>query len=661
MRRVLLPVVALVATLAAPLSPATADDHYEVYEVEAEVPVTDATGTTDRVVTIRVEVERPTRGDGPVPVILTYSPYTNLSSATDGRTANASGDWTAKGYARAVADVIGTRGSTGCWDYGGRAEQLSGVAVVEFLAGNRNEKLDGSGADITWSNGNVGMIGGSYDGTTATMVAATGTPGLKAIVPEAAISRWYGYAYENGVRYLLNSFAPTDEGFDTPLAFDLGFGRTVEPHDATRDPDALARQAAARTGECATIEHTVEAYHRSPDYDAFWVERDYVHDVSDYRASVLITHGWQDFNVKQRQAIDLWQALQANDHIPYKLLWMHQGTHQSASDGDFAQLLDEFFTVTLKGVPLEETEVMRERVETTPVHSITRTLDGPGEVHDEPSWPPPATRDVTLHLARAFDYDQPGLPRDGLVGSTGETGLLAPEPLDSPDGNLWTWVDTGAASEPGVENDPLNEPGHGYYSLYYASAPLAADTRVAGSITVDAWLRPMRPAGAHFTPVVLDVSPDGDVRVVARGFLNLDYAEGLDEARPADPLTWVHAAVDLLPQDHTFRAGHRIALITMSSNTVWAVPGNAADLVTMTTGPYEPDGIPASVLRLPVVGAPDDPADLFAEPVGFGEPAGDAQTGRSRGLLRPSLAALTARALTEVPSARAVRGGARSL
>ena len=53
------------------------------------------------------------------------------------------------------------------------------------------------------------------------MVAARGAevPELKAIVPIAAISRWYGYAYGNGVRYFLNSQEPTDEGFDTPLAF----------------------------------------------------------------------------------------------------------------------------------------------------------------------------------------------------------------------------------------------------------------------------------------------------------------------------------------------------------------------------------------------------------------------------------------------------------
>ena len=85
------------------------------------------------------------------------------------------------------------------------------------------------------------MIGGSYDGTTANMVAARGAdaPGLAAIVPELAISRWYGYAYADGVRYLGNSERPTDEGFDTPLAFDFGIARTPPTQRTPQTVDAM--------------------------------------------------------------------------------------------------------------------------------------------------------------------------------------------------------------------------------------------------------------------------------------------------------------------------------------------------------------------------------------------------------------------------------------
>ena len=67
-------------------------------------------------------------------------------------------------------------------------------------------------------------------------------------------------------------------------------------------------------------------------------------------------------------------------------------------------------------------------------------------------------------------------------------------------------------------------------------------------------------AGAHLTPILVDVAPDGTLRTVGRGFLNLDYRSSLAQADPA-PGEWVRARVEFLPQDFTFAAGHRIGLI----------------------------------------------------------------------------------------------------
>src|SRR5687768_14627722 len=90
-----------------------------------------------------------------VPVLLTYSPYNTLAENTPGNLANddLGQKFVPRRYARAVADVLGTRNSSGCWDYGGANETQSGVDLVKWLAHQR------------WANGRVGMIGGSYDGT----------------------------------------------------------------------------------------------------------------------------------------------------------------------------------------------------------------------------------------------------------------------------------------------------------------------------------------------------------------------------------------------------------------------------------------------------------------------------------------------------------------
>jgi X-Pro dipeptidyl-peptidase len=425
-----------------------------------------------------------------------------------------------------VADVLGTRGSTGCWDYGGAREQQSGVDVVRWLARR------------PWSNGRVGMTGGSYNGTTATMVAARGddVPQLRAIVPIAGISRWYGYAYGNGVRYLLNSEVPTDEGFDTPLAFDVGFGKTV-----AADPmgQHFADTLRDRAAECGAVEHTEEGYSRNPDYDAFWRERDYRRHARDFRAAVLVAHGWKDFNVKQEEGTELFRRLPVDrpgtrrkEGVPFKLMYLTQGSHSGATDGEqWDGLLARFLAHTLKGA--------RNGVRSEgPVITQGASSDGPTRFRVLGGYPAPSTEPTRLWLREDRSLrGRPGAERH--VTSYDESGTSTEE------------------ATPGVE---------------YLSRPLGKRTRLVGSAVLRARVKVSR-ATMHLTPVLLDVAPDGSRTVIARGFQHVDYRDGL---RRAEPVTgkWLKVTVRLLPQDHTMAAGHRLALLLQSSNTVWAVPGD---------------------------------------------------------------------------------------
>jgi X-Pro dipeptidyl-peptidase len=480
---------------------------------------------------------------------------------------------------RAVADVLGTRNSSGCWDYGGPKEQRSGVDLVKFLAKRR------------WSNGRVGMIGGSYDGTTATMVAAQGraVPQLKAIVPLAAISRWYGYAYGDGVRYALNSDVPTDEGFDTPFAFDFGFARTP-PTDAG-DPKATEKLV-SRANPCESVEHTQKGYDTSPDYDGFWTARDYRRLASRFRAATLIGHGWQDYNVKQEEATSLYDALRRQGrNVPLLRMFLTQDPHASPKGEAWDRLLAQFLDRYLLG--------RRTGVEATPpVVTEGRTIGDGGAIastgaHGEQAWPPAGTQERRLWLRRTFDQEIPGVtvPNPG----TGETGVLSAEPNTRQVDNVFTWVGAPTSEELG-NRDPLNEPGHGYYSLFFGTAPLRAPMRIAGTPVLDATVR--SPAGAHLSPVLVDVAPDGRMRTIARGFLNLDYRDGLAKAAPAGG-RWVGARVRFLPQDVTVQPGHRVGLLVQSSNTVWAVPGTPGTN-NILTGPLEKVSGEGSSLRLPV-------------------------------------------------------------
>ena len=459
---------------------------------------------------INVEVMRP--ADNPdAPVILTYSPYNTLSETTTPNLANddLGQRYVPKGYARAVADVLGTRNSSGCWDYGGADEQQSGVDLVNFLAAQ------------PWTNGRVAMIGGSYDGTTATMVAARGAdaPGLAAIVPIAGISRWYGYAYGDGVRYFLNSERPTDEGVDTPLAFDFGLART--PPTDPSDP-LFAEKLASRANPCESADHTVKGYDRTPDYDDFWLGRDYRKDAANITAAALVAHGWQDYNVKQEEGVDLYSAL---TNTAFKRLYMWQAGHSTPGADNWQPLLDRFFDHTLLGV---DNGVDTDAPVITEGRSATQKSTG---FRTETAWPPPGTSETRLSLG---------------AGS---------------------FTDLGTTTEEQSTRMPTAETSW----LFFQGEPLAAATRMTGAARLELSLSVNRDH-AQLAPLLVDVAPDGTTKTVSRGFLNLQYRDGLASAKPLPTGEPVRATVAFKPQDQLFEAGHRIGVILQGSNTVWAIP-----------------------------------------------------------------------------------------
>ena len=566
MLRRVLPLVLVACGLAVPVAlPAgAATVKYEVVQVP-----------TVGGATIRVEIQRDTRFDASKqPVILTYSPYSSLAepqTAADGIAAR----YNKLGYARAVADVIGTRGSSGCWDYGGKAEQQSGADVVRYLA------------HLPWSNGKVGMTGVSYEGTTANMVAALGDKvaassnggrGLAGIIPVAAISHWYGYAYYDGVRYAGNSKVPTDEGIDTPLGFDAGFAKTV-PADPSSP--GWADAVAARAGECDAGEHTMQGYSRNPDYGQFWKDRDYRKDAARFRVPVLVVHGWQDYNVKQDEGLSLYDALpvdnprtKAVEGVPFKKLWLTQSSHADGSGDGYQDLVDAFWARTLKGV--------RNGVERMPVaHSLGRTSAGADKTFTtSSSWPPAGTRPLQL----------------GLAAGVLATGSPRSDSSES-------YVDTGAVTEEASLRSARQSSGPW---LYHESGVLKSDVRIAGSAALDAVVN-VSSTSQQLDPLLVEVRPDGSLSLVERGFLNLDYRGGLAKADPATG--WLKARVTFLPQDYTFAKGSRIGLILQSSNTVWAVPGSAGS-VEVALGPQPGVSSYGTRLTLPVVGLRDPKALL---------------------------------------------------
>ena len=111
-----------------------------------------------------------------VPVIADVGPYYDDGDVDALTPANRLGKFLIEnmvpyGYAVAQVSVFGTGMSNHCMDFMGLSEQMGIDAAVTWLGTQE------------WSNGNVGIVGKSYDGTTPWQAAMFGNPHLKTIIP----------------------------------------------------------------------------------------------------------------------------------------------------------------------------------------------------------------------------------------------------------------------------------------------------------------------------------------------------------------------------------------------------------------------------------------------------------------------------------------------
>src|SRR6201991_159664 len=193
-----------------------------------------------------------------------------------------------RGYAIALVDMTGTNHSTGCPTVQGPTDNQAAAEVIDWFKGRRTaHDKDGNLVPAPpWFNGKTGMIGKSYDGALAAAAAVTGVEGLTTIVGEAGPYDYYDYTRSNGViqraGHYVSSLARTVTNSDR-----LAHCKPVSDNLDANDADA--------TGDFTT---------------PFWNDRNYVKDAPKVKASVYLTHGMGDENVRFDHFSRFWYALQ---------------------------------------------------------------------------------------------------------------------------------------------------------------------------------------------------------------------------------------------------------------------------------------------------------------------------------------------------------------
>ncbi|MFJ2865140.1 Xaa-Pro dipeptidyl-peptidase [Kitasatospora sp. NPDC087314] len=591
--------VAVIGAAAAPASASTAVPHIRgtstvpVYSyadairesVWVQTPLdNDHDGVPDKVA---VDVVRPRAGNVRVPVIMTASPY-NASVGRglekERKEYDAAGTiskmplfydnyFVPRGYAVVSVDMAGTGRSTGCTDTDGREDTLATKAAIDWLNGRAKATYsDGSPAVATgWTDGKVGMVGKSADGTVANEVAATGVDGLKTVVAIAATSSGYDYARHNGV-----VVAPKANEY----LFNLVTSRPAE--------------ACAQTLK----ELNTGSDDATGDYNDYWAERDLRPDASKVRASVFLVHGLNDGNVMTDHFAKWWEGLK----VPRKM-WLSQTGHLDPFDfrrAEWVDTLHRWFDFYLQGLHNGIDREAPVTMETTP-----------GTWIDQPAWPAPGARQVQVRLG------------DG----NGTTGTLSSRPGTGEK----TWVDNPDLVEDAATANPKDAVAG---RVAFLSEPLTRDVRISGNPAVQLRVQVDRPTtelSARLvdygtTSRVNTVYPNEGIRtldtkscwgestaaddacyrdsvedvvtsdrgILTRGWQDAAHRISLRFRVPLQPGRWYSITVPMQATDQTVPAGHVLGLILQQSDFEYTTPA--------TTGATVRLDLRGSYLTLPVVG-----------------------------------------------------------
>ncbi|MCX5250531.1 Xaa-Pro dipeptidyl-peptidase [Streptomyces sp. NBC_00201] len=583
----------------------------------------DGDGKTDRVAVDIVRPREPAQQGRKIPVIMDASPYYSCcgrGNESQLKTYDAKGHvvqmplfydnyFVPRGYAFVGVDLAGTNRSDGCVDVGGRSDVQSAKAVVDWLNGRARAYTTRAGtrtAKATWTNGKTGMIGKSWDATIANGVAATGVKGLKTIVPISGISSWYDYYFAKG--------APLyDSGPD-------GLSNYVD------SPDAQAK--------CAAVQQKlVDGAPRTGDWTPFWTERDYVKDAGKVRASVFLTHGMQDLNVRTKHFGQWWDALAKNG--VHRKIWLSQTGHVDPFDfrrGAWVDTLHRWFDHELLGY---DNGIDRE-----PMADIERH---PDQWVTSRVWPPSGTHTTTLRPDRGT---QAGVGTLGLTKGDGTETVT-----DNPQLSETDWAAKIGTPTPDKAG--------------FVTRPLTHDLRLSGSSTVTVTATPTTPT-AHLSAVLVDLGPDTirdyadggegittltdrscwgastagdsacfkttqakktavDYTVFSRGWADLGNYASDRKGVPLTPGKAYTITLDLAATDHVVPAGHRLALIVAGTDKDLIDP--PADKPTLTVD------LSRTQARVPLVGG----AAAFANATSGKPPAAPAAT-TLKGVRDPSAA-----------------------
>ena len=507
---------------------------------------------------LRGDIFRPD-AEGKFPVLLERTPYRRATWAYDVNWAQRAAS---HGYVVFLQDVRGRYTSDGEW-YPFLHESEDGYDTIEWIAAQ------------AYSDGRVGMFGGSYVGATQMLAAIAHPPHLAGICPVVTASD-----YHNGWTYQGGAFEQWfDESWTRGLAQESLLRQIERMPSAPEEVDVLPLTAypiftpnplGLMNVSAPAIAPYFLDWLAHPSYDDYWRRWSIEEHYADIRVPALHVAAWYDLflggSLRNYMGLKARAATEEARKGQRLLIAIggHAGEGRKIGEVDFGPEAEKFNEgqITLDWYDFLFKGARNEFANGKAVKIFVMGID---QWRDEDDWP--------LARAQSTKYFLHSQGRAKTADGDGSLSTMAPgiEPTDQ-------FVYDPAKPAPTVggplccDSDHLAPGPRDQRSvearedvLVYSTSPLGHDLEVTGPVRLE-FFASSSAVDTDFTAKLVDVAPDGTAINLTEGILRARYRDSQAAPVLLDRGKAYLLSIDLWATSNVFRTGHRIRLELSSSN-----------------------------------------------------------------------------------------------
>lgn len=461
--------------------------------------------------------------------------------------------WVPRGFIVIHSSSPGTGLSQGSPTVGGENESLAPKAVIDWLNGRAKGYTSADGNEKVkayWATGKVGMTGTSYNGTIPLAAATTGVKGLEVIIPVAPNTSYYHYYRSNGLVRSPGGYL----GEDVDVLYDF-----------IHSGDESKRAYSNATIRDTEMKNGMDRI--TGDYNDFWAGRDYLNQMPKMKAALLMSHGFNDWNVMPEHSYRIYKK--AKEMGLETAIYYHQNGHGGPPP---FEMMNKWFTHYLFGI---DNGIEKEKNKAW----IVRENDEISKPTPYTDFPNPEAQDVSFYLTK-------GAPKVG--------GLMTTKSANE---GKETLVDNYSFT-----GESLARAENTDHRLLYVSPIFSKDVHLSGVPKITVKLASSKPAAnlsVWLVSLPWNAGRGAKItdNIITRGWADPQNHASIRKGEPLIPGTYYEVSFDLMPDDQIIKKGQQIGLMIFSSDKEFTLHPEPGTELTIDL-----DG---TQLTLPIVGGLD--------------------------------------------------------